>query len=64
MEWISVDEKLPEKEIKLILYSENKYGTVQGYNTFTPDGIRWYDMFGNSAGRVTHWMPWPEPPEQ
>lgn len=60
MEWICVNDKLSNEGEDVIIYSENKYGVIQGYR----NGKNWYDIFDNSAGRVTHWMPLPETPKK
>lgn len=67
--WIGVDEKLPEKEKSVLILCKNKA-------VFT--GYKFTDYCGDSRwrihtalnstkllnkGRVTHWMPLPEPPE-
>lgn len=58
--WINVKDELPEEEMFVIMYSLNKYGVRPGSLC---DG-KWLDVFDNSAGDVTHWMPMPGPPEQ
>ena len=72
-EWISVEERLPERGVKVLTYmdfskSEEKreWGVVIGDNTYN-------GMFVGSGHRkavwewqsdfVTHWMPLPEPPK-
>lgn len=55
-QWISVDDRLPEKNQKIIAFSAHSINTTyfNGSN------------FGDSRGMmldVTHWMPLPEPPE-
>lgn len=55
--WISVDEALPDDGDEVLLYSENKYGTRQGEYSSGTKQANWHDIFGNYAGRVTHWKP-------
>lgn len=75
MEWISVQNKLPEEKEVVVVYQEWKNAVTLGY---------WFEMFPNvkfwqalrtpydaaydipwvGAGRVTHWMPLPEPPKE
>jgi len=63
-DWISVHDELPKADQEVILYSENKYGVRQGWcDNQWPVLVRWYDMFHNSAGEVTHWQPLPDPPK-
>ena len=57
-EWISVKERLPKKRKNVLV----RYGN--GRIDFD-----WIDstqcfVFENLYGRVTHWMPLPEPPEE
>jgi len=58
MEWISVDERLPDKFATFIV----DYGNGRS-------GCAWFDdnlscfYCGNYKVNVTHWMPLPEPPE-
>ncbi len=50
-EWISVEDRLPEKPMTCLVYVEH-YGI---YVSFYNEGF--YTKY------VTHWMPLPEPPE-
>lgn len=55
-EWISVDERLPEKN-KTIVCTDGIYiGTVYYSGKF---GFEDYAPFD----KITHWMPLPEPPK-
>lgn len=57
-EWISVEDRLPEKDVRVLVYLE----TDRSYTKIDTDRlddrgfVRWYKD-------VTHWMPLPEPPE-
>ena len=57
-EWISVDDRLPEVGVTVIVeggcgyYSDNVWWTLMGDNAHKL--IQW---------KVTHWMPLPAPPE-
>ena len=57
-EWISVKDKLPEKNVRVLVYLE----TDRSYTKIDTDRldnrgfVRWYKD-------VTHWMPLPQPPE-
>ena len=50
-EWVSVDDRLPEKPMPCLVYVEH-YGI---YVSFYNEGF--YTKY------VTHWMPLPEPPK-
>lgn len=78
MEWISIEDKLPEnKQTVLALISYLHDGKpeqiyhVAEYTYYFHDNQIWqvqvgnsqYDLYGNIEG-VTHWMPLPEPPKQ
>ena len=61
--WISVNDKLPDafkpvivcrKYVKGALKIEQGYWDVNG----------WWMIYGARVKRVTHWMPFPEPPEE
>ena len=55
-EWISVDDKLPDKPMKCIVYT--KRGECGGYET------TYYNQgFNLQYSNVTHWMTLPNPPK-
>ena len=55
-EWIPVTERLPEKEMEVIVYTGNRLKpSVFCYHFWTADMLSWQ--------AVTHWMPLPEPPK-
>lgn len=55
-EWISVKDRLPEKQMKCLVYT--KRGEYGGYEiTYYNEGF--YLQYAN----VTHWMPLSEPPK-
>ena len=58
--WISVEERLPEKDGTYIVFIH-----AQGVNLVDADqytiGNGWYE-WGNHSG-ITHWMPLPQAPE-
>lgn len=62
--WISIQERLPQDGQKIVMINE-KYPsiTLQGIYKAdkTPDTIR---VLGFGIGKVTHWMPLPEPPKE
>lgn len=59
MEWISIKERKPEPLVRVLVYHEGR------------GGVRISEMFGavcefgleTMYGKVTHWMPLPEPPK-
>ena len=59
-EWISVDERLPERE-EIVLCC---LGLVQNVYTYKGDNI-WEDSYGyyQKDEPITHWMPLPEAPK-
>ena len=54
-EWISVEERLPERGESVLVYSSKYYPIVECRDLVT------YMRMGNYSG-VTHWMPLPERP--
>lgn len=61
-EWISVEERLPEKNGYYLVYTMYGYIEVERYKTWDDDdldGGYWWEF----EGLVTHWMPLPEPPK-
>lgn len=56
--WISVDERLPDKQAQYLIVDDEGYMEV----------ALWARQFGwfshvNRGNEVTHWMPLPEPPK-
>ena len=61
--WISVDDRLPEEKVNCIVHYKHAYCDNDDYWAI---GICFYDgekFQFNSAYKVTHWMPLPEPPK-
>lgn len=63
MEWISVEDSLPEEDISVLCF-DGTYMDVMQY---------WYDEDGKAQffnppsppnDGITHWMPLPKPPKQ
>jgi len=73
-EWISVEDRLPEykkqwdgKSFVVALFEPNNYnkwsGRVQSMtSTFMLNYLE-AKIVMQSSGKITHWMPLPEPPE-
>jgi len=57
MEWISVEEQMPEIGSYVFVYlSERGFQEV-------PYVVTKFDKYGFNLSNVTHWMPLPEPPK-
>ena len=70
-EWISVEERLPEKGQECVIYVDWVDVWDKGSERFTYQEIGvfdGYDRFNHRAhtelDRVTHWMPLPAPPKE
>lgn len=56
--WISVDEQLPEEDVRVLVWLREEKGEYTRIDTdrrYNGKWVRWQP-------RVTHWMPLPEPP--
>ena len=58
-EWVSVEERLPEKKQRVIVRCE-RVGTSVGWTLWG----NWMTDIGPGAGKVTHWMLLPAPPDR
>ena len=58
-EWVSVEERLPREKQRVIVRCE-RVGTSVGWIIWGD----WMTDIGPDAGKVTHWMPMPAPPER
>ena len=58
-EWVSVEERLPEEKQRVIVRCE-RVGTSVGWILWG----NWMADIGPDAGKVTHWMPLPVPPDR
>lgn len=56
--WISVEERLPEKNTAVIAASDNGivFQCLYAYNG--------WDLWESNEVSITHWMPLPEPPKE
>lgn len=59
--WISVEERLPDKDGTYIILVPMSNGPFVDADQYTI-GNGWYE-WGNDSG-ITHWMPLPEPPRE
>ena len=57
-EWISVDERLPEEDVRVLVYinSERSYTKIDTDRMVDGEWVRW-------SKDITHWMPLPEAPK-
>ena len=63
-EWISVDDRLPEPFVSVLVQmpGEEPFPTVrEGF--ISNDGIWQRALFRREPGEVTHWQPMPQPPK-
>lgn len=61
-EWISVTDRLPEDNTRVLGFSEPD----KDIYCYDVDGVKWWteDYWNTAEGYgITHWMPLPEPPE-
>lgn len=58
-EWVRVEERLPEEKQRVIVRCEC-VGTSVGWILWG----NWMTDIGPGAGKVTHWMPLPAPPNR
>ena len=61
-DWISVSERLPNKEAEVLVAWNTAHGRQQVDAALYFHSGLWAASAGHSIGRVTHWMPLPEPP--
>ena len=61
-EWISVEDRLPEKGQVVLAFGKKSASTGQ-YRGFERERKFWR-WKGNTIRVVTHWMPLPEPPKE
>ncbi len=63
MEWISVKDRMPEPNVKVLTCATYGAGNKEIGTSFTT--TRFPDVFDSFLGdRITHWMPLPEPPKK
>ena len=71
-EWISVEDRLPNRDCKVIVCAQNVRGGFVKKKRFITTAVfcmtmidkHYFDFKGNGAGIVTHWMPLPELPKE
>lgn len=60
-EWIPVSERLPEKNVWVLVtveQNDNRYQEIMRRNVYTGE---WTDNIDNYTDEITAWMPLPEP---
>lgn len=65
--WISVEERLPEKHVEVLICTEDYGKNELGFaNTAVWDGSEWIETWNRkeSIPYVSHWMPLPAPPKE
>lgn len=63
MDWISVKDKLPEKDIIVLAFDGTYIETMQYW--YDEEGKQiWFSPPAPPKDNVTHWMPLPKPPEE
>jgi len=65
--WISVEERLPEKHVEVLICTEDYGKNELGFATVAVwDGSEWIETWDRqkSVHYVSHWMPLPEPPKE
>ena len=66
MEWISVNDRLPEEEVKVLTFHKKK-GFHIDYMIFLgklQNNPLWACVLEEEYNLVSHWMPLPEPPHE
>ena len=61
--WISVEERLPEHEHEVLVYTD-RYGGRTEFAYYVRHLEAWYQNCCLLIPNVTHWMPLPEPPKE
>lgn len=62
MEWISVEERLPDEGNPVLAVDRNKRGSEVVASYFNKENPYWELCWDSWPVNVTHWMPLPEPP--
>ncbi len=60
-EWISVEERLPDKEGTYLVYTDKDNITMDIFCVYPSHGTKFW--VGGINGEATHWMPLPEAPK-
>lgn len=68
-EWISVKDKLPKDDMRVLVYRDDYTDSIYFgryfYSLHEPRDVPIFGIGGiGQTDKVTHWMPLPEPPKQ
>ncbi len=61
--WISVEERLPENEYEVLVYTD-RYGGRTEFAYYVRRFEAWYQNFCLLIPNVTHWIPLPKQPKE
>ena len=61
MEWISIEDRLPEEEERVLAFFVGQFMEVASFKD--EEWIVSFDDWSEYLFPITHWMPLPEPPE-
>ena len=65
MEWISVEERLPQATGKYLCAVKDKRGSLwTSASVWSLEMKSWFGDYGEIKNIVTHWMPLPDPPKE
>lgn len=63
MEWISVNDRLPESSVPVLIYFNRCGGDIDLGRYHTSGNMPFWSIGAYQLGyEVTHWMPLPDPP--
>lgn len=63
MEWISIKDRLPEKDIPVLCF-DGTYINIMEYWYDEKDESVFFNPPSPLKNNITHWMPLPSPPEK
>lgn len=63
-EWISVKDRLPEKDVEVLVYTRNRFVSTLDHEDidYLEENGKFHRYNGNQY--ISHWMPLPEPPKE
>ena len=65
MKWISVKDRLPDREVFVLAYSKREEYVIMYYTGYYWEGWELSDSDSiQILHDITHWMPLPEPPNE